>query len=249
MLVTSLRAFDRYHARDGAGPSAAAWERQALVRARPVAGDADLAARAALRIEAIAYGGGPPAVEEVAALRARMQRELAREGRDRYHPKLGYGALTDVEFVAQVLQMKHGAWTSGVPGAARHPASPSGAPGAPQNAASEAVRTTSTTQALAALRAAGALDASTADALAASQRFFRRVIDALRLLDETGEPVLARSGRFAARVARALGLRARDRLDPVEVLFLTWRRHAHETRAIFERLLAPVGVPAPWSAP
>ncbi|MCA9606528.1 MAG: bifunctional [glutamate--ammonia ligase]-adenylyl-L-tyrosine phosphorylase/[glutamate--ammonia-ligase] adenylyltransferase, partial [Myxococcales bacterium] len=84
-LVVSFSAFDRYHERD-----AAAWERQALIRARPVAGDPTAAEEVARRFTRLAYLEGPTPREDLAHIRARMQRELALETADRYHPKLGF---------------------------------------------------------------------------------------------------------------------------------------------------------------
>src|SRR5690606_32362015 len=73
-LVVSRASFDAYHAR-----GAAAWERQALLRARPIAGDAEVAAAARERFVRLAYLGGPPPPDELAHARARIQRELAGE--------------------------------------------------------------------------------------------------------------------------------------------------------------------------
>jgi glutamate-ammonia-ligase adenylyltransferase len=99
--------------------------------------------------------------------------------------KLGRGGLVDVEFLAQALQLVHGA---------THPE----------------VRTASTTAALAALGRIAALPA--ADALAARYRFLRRVSTALRLLGARPTDTLELAGPMPARVAAALGLSSRDAL-------------------------------------
>lgn len=217
MLVVSLAAFERYHEM-----RAAAWERQALIRARPVAvaGDPALAERAAARLESLAYEGGAPPGEDIASMRHRMEDELAGEKRGRYHPKLGYGGLVDVEFVVQWLQMRHGTDRS--------------------------VRRRHTIEALEALRAAEHVTAADAEALEQGYTFFRSVEQTLRLLDESREPVLVTGGPLAERVARRLGIRERDGRAPRDVLVDTWRRRATEVRDIFERLVSPVGSAAPW---
>ncbi len=217
MLVVSLAAFDRYHTE-----RAADWERQALVRARPVAGDAALAARVAERFAHVAFERGAPVPEEVARLRQRMETELAGESADRYHPKLGYGGLVDVEFVVQSLQMRHGQDVR--------------------------VRSSNTLEALAALRGGGYLSAGDAEGLEQGYRFFRGVEQAMKLLDETREPVLWVGGRVAAQVARRVGIRDRDGQSARDVLLATWKRHAAELRSLFERLIAPVGTAPPWGA-
>jgi len=218
MLVVSIDAFDRYQRERGA-----AWERQALTRARPVAGSAALAEDARALVERHAFGAAPPPAEDVASMRRRMEVELAGERPGRYHPKLGYGGLVDVEFVVQWLSMRHGD--------------------------DPTVRLANTRSALAALRAGGHLSEDDAHVLEAGQSFFRRVGQALALLDDTAEPVVFEGGRPADRVSRRLGLRDRDGERRGEVLFSTWKRHALDVRTVFERLVAPVGTHPPWEVP
>lgn len=214
-LVVSLSAFDAYHAR-----GAAAWERQALIRARPIAGDGEVAARALARFTELAYAGQPTPADELAHTRARIQRELAGETPDRYHPKLGHGGLVDVEFLVQWLQMSHGD--------------------------EERVRTPSTQRAIEALAGASHLSAIDAEALSGAHVFFRGVEQSLKLGDEHSESMLEPRGRTGAHVARALGIRARDGMSATEVLEDSYRRHAEVTRALFERTIAKVEAPAPW---
>jgi glutamate-ammonia-ligase adenylyltransferase len=214
-LVVSLAAFDRYHER-----GAAAWERQALIRARPVAGDEAVAEAARERFARLAYEQGPPDPAELAHTRARLQTELAGESAGRYHPKLGFGGLTDVEFLVQWLQMRHGG--------------------------DETVRTPNTASAIDALRGAGALSAVDADALAAAYGFLRGVEQSLKLFEEHREPLLEPRGRTGSHVARGLGIRARDGLASADVLERTYRHHARAARELFERFVAPVGAPPPW---
>jgi glutamate-ammonia-ligase adenylyltransferase len=104
-LVTSLGSLRAHHA-----GSAMAWERQALLRARAVAGDAALgAAFEALRREILARPAPPDLGAEIHRLRMRMEAELAHEAPGRHDLKLGRGGLVDVEDVVQFLQLRHGA--------------------------------------------------------------------------------------------------------------------------------------------
>jgi glutamate-ammonia-ligase adenylyltransferase len=118
LLVASVRSFASYHglqetaegAQRPAGLSSGeAWERQALIRARFCAGDASLGARVMALATLAAYEGGPPSAEDMHRLRLRMERELGRERPTRRELKVGRGGLLDIEFLAQWLQMKHGA--------------------------------------------------------------------------------------------------------------------------------------------
>jgi glutamate-ammonia-ligase adenylyltransferase len=105
VLVTSLAGFARHHERH-----AQLWERQALLRARPVAGSPRLAARfAALRSELLARPLPEGAAAEIDRVRRRVESELAQESAQRRNLKLGRGGLFDVETIVQLLALRHGA--------------------------------------------------------------------------------------------------------------------------------------------
>src|SRR6266850_2519354 len=106
-LVISFEALATYHARE-----ARLWERQALLRARPVAGDEGLFNRAFAQVlEPSLFRpiDRSDAAKELLAMRERMEREIADESPGRYNSKLGRGGLVDVEFAVQFLQLVHGA--------------------------------------------------------------------------------------------------------------------------------------------
>jgi [glutamine synthetase] adenylyltransferase / [glutamine synthetase]-adenylyl-L-tyrosine phosphorylase len=104
-LVSSLEAFRAYH-----HASSAPWERQALISARGVGGDRSLIEEVEAVIEGFVYGVEitPEDVAEIARLRARMELELARESASRWNLKTGRGGLVEVEFVAEMLQLRYG---------------------------------------------------------------------------------------------------------------------------------------------
>lgn len=105
-LIRSLSAYQSYYSR-----WSESWEAQALLRARPVAGDQDLGDALMRVVAPVRYpvGGPPPsAVKEIRRLKARMESERLPRGADpRTHLKLGPGALSDVEWTVQLLQMQH----------------------------------------------------------------------------------------------------------------------------------------------
>lgn len=107
-LVVSLGALAAYH-RGGS----ALWERQALLRARHVAGDAGVAAEAIDGVLAPVIWRDdvdPAAVAaSIASMRARMEEEIAQESGTVRNPKVGRGGLVDVEFAVQYLLLVHGA--------------------------------------------------------------------------------------------------------------------------------------------
>jgi len=104
-LVSSLEAFRKYHK-----TSSQLWERQALIKARPIAGDPSLGKEVGKVAQGFAYGGGLRAggVGEIHHLRMRMERELAGEDETRFNLKKGRGGLVDIEFLTQMLQLTHG---------------------------------------------------------------------------------------------------------------------------------------------
>ncbi|MGH7313913.1 MAG: bifunctional [glutamate--ammonia ligase]-adenylyl-L-tyrosine phosphorylase/[glutamate--ammonia-ligase] adenylyltransferase, partial [Candidatus Rokuibacteriota bacterium] len=146
-FAASLAAAERYYTE-----YADLWERQSLTRARLVLGDRALARQVRAMLRQYVFGTplAPAGLKEIAEVRTRMELELAKETRGRYHVKLGRGGLVDVEFLVQALQLAHGH---------RH----------------RDVRRAFTQAALAALGRVGALPPATAESLADHYRFLRRV--------------------------------------------------------------------------
>jgi glutamate-ammonia-ligase adenylyltransferase len=86
------------------------WERQALARARIVAGDRELGERFATLLDEFVWGR-PLTESDVAAIRrmkARIERERIPSREDpQFHLKLGRGSLSDIEWTVQLLQLRH----------------------------------------------------------------------------------------------------------------------------------------------
>ena len=105
-LVRTLSSYAAYY-QQWAQP----WEVQALLRARPVAGDAGLGARFVAIADAIRYPAGgisPDSVREIRRIKARVDAERLPRGADpNTHTKLGRGGLADVEWTVQLLQLRH----------------------------------------------------------------------------------------------------------------------------------------------
>jgi glutamate-ammonia-ligase adenylyltransferase len=219
-LVSSLGGFERYHAKE-----AALWERQALIKARTVAGDPSLGARVEAIARRVVWSPGTPldaatAAQEIGRLRVRLERELARERPGRFDIKTGRGGLLDVEFLVQYLQLVHG------------PRDPS-------------LRERATGPALDALAAAGLLDGETHAQLAAAWRFLRRLESRLRIVhdrpitelrtEQRAEPPTEPHAepRTEQRTEVRYDLRERDKL----ARRLGYREAAIGSRSVGERLL------------
>ena len=105
-LSRSLESYLEYYRR-----WAEPWEHQALIKARPVAGNAELATRFVEETRAFSFPERLPreAIEQMRHLKARMEKERVPRGTDpRRHLKLGPGGIADVEFSVQLLQRLHG---------------------------------------------------------------------------------------------------------------------------------------------
>jgi glutamate-ammonia-ligase adenylyltransferase len=103
LLVSSLDAFADYQHNE-----AWTWEHQALLRARAVAGDADLARRfSAVRQEVLSLPRDPEELRrEVREMRERMRKELGSRGRSGFHLKQDPGGIVDIEFMVQYLVLR-----------------------------------------------------------------------------------------------------------------------------------------------
>jgi glutamate-ammonia-ligase adenylyltransferase len=110
-MARSLPAFRTYWER-----YALVWERQAMLRARPVAGDPDLGCRLMDELRPFVLDPGLSAEDtrEIRRMKARIERERIPAGEDpTFHLKLGRGSLSDIEFTAQLLQLRHGVAATG----------------------------------------------------------------------------------------------------------------------------------------
>lgn len=151
-LAVELETFQSYFA-----PGGQAWpfERQALVKLRPIAGDPKLGNRIVAVRDQLLYQGEAFNPTAMRGMRERQVQQLVIAGT--VNAKFSPGGLVDAEYYIQGLQITHG-------GRLR------------------ALRTTNTWDALTALEAAGVLPAQDVADLRAAYRFWRRLIDALRMV-------------------------------------------------------------------
>ncbi|MGE0725210.1 MAG: bifunctional [glutamine synthetase] adenylyltransferase/[glutamine synthetase]-adenylyl-L-tyrosine phosphorylase, partial [Alphaproteobacteria bacterium] len=174
-IAAALEGFEHYHRSE-----AWTWEHMALTRARVIAGDERLATKVTATIRSILTQPRDPdrLLADVASMRARLSKE--KRTSDPWDVKQRRGGLVDCEFIAQYLQLRH-------------------AHDRPE------VLCTNTTEALAALAAAGLLDAAAATDLDRAMRLWRRVQGYIRLtIGEDGD-VAAAGAAWQAGLARSAG--------------------------------------------
>jgi glutamate-ammonia-ligase adenylyltransferase len=208
-LARSLGAYEEYYDR-----WALPWERQALLRARPLAGDDDVLQSFMAMADPVRYkASGLPEQElmELRRLKARVDSErLPRGVEPSRHLKLGPGGLLDVQWIAQLLALRH---------AGQHPS----------------LQVTGTLEALAAAERAGLLGPDDSLVLSESWTQAMRIRDANLLWSgrvSAATDVLAHDRRTLGGVARILGY------EPGEAAVLEEDRHrvARRARGVFEHL-------------
>ncbi|MFF9480127.1 bifunctional [glutamine synthetase] adenylyltransferase/[glutamine synthetase]-adenylyl-L-tyrosine phosphorylase [Streptomyces sp. NPDC014733] len=178
-LVRTLASYAAYYRR-----WSLTWEAQALLRAEPVAGDAELGRRFIDLIDPLRYpveGLHEDAVREIRRLKARMESERLPRGADpTTHAKLGRGGLSDVEWTVQLFQLQHG-WE--LPG----------------------LRTTRTREALAAAHQAGLIGTEEAQILDEAWVLAARVRNGVMLVRGRPGDTFPADARELAAVGRYLG--------------------------------------------
>lgn len=209
-LVRSLDSFAEYYRR-----WALVWEWQALLRARPMAGDDGLAADFMRLADSVRYPEQLSAADmrEIRRIKARVEAERLPRGADpARHLKLGRGGLSDVEWLVQFIQLQH---------AARHPE----------------LRTTSTLGGLHAAAELGFLEEREASLLAETWRLASRIRSANVVWTGRASDLLPSSRRDLEAVARWCGY-APGQASALEQQYLQLTRR---TRHVFEEKFYTVG--------
>src|SRR6266700_2186224 len=240
-LVRTLASHRAYYER-----WAKTWEFQALLKARPVAGDPALGAAYAQAFTPLVWQAAQRDnfVEDTRAMRRRVISSLPAGAAGR-QLKLGPGGLRDIEFAVQLLQLVHGR-------------------------VDESLREPSTLPALAMLAAGGYVGRRDAAELAEAYRFLRRVEHLLQLRNLRRTHTMPEDPAALRMIGRALRLagagqaaaapgggapgpdqggdrQARDgrrgrtggaaaRPDPAEELLAQWREHAGQAQRLHEKL-------------
>ena len=202
-LVRTLRSHVAYCER-----WAKTWEFQALVKARPVAGDLELGERYVDAIGPLVWQAASRDgfVADVQSMRRRVVEQLPAERAGR-ELKLGPGGLRDVEFAVQLLQLVHGR-------------------------TDESLRSPTTLDALAALTGGGYVGRADGAELAAAYRFLRSLEHRIQLWQLRRTHLVPDDVRDLRRLGRSLGYRA----EPAAELDAELTRHVRQIRRLHEKL-------------
>ncbi|WP_405391240.1 bifunctional [glutamine synthetase] adenylyltransferase/[glutamine synthetase]-adenylyl-L-tyrosine phosphorylase [Streptomyces sp. NBC_01102] len=202
-LVRTLSSHLAYYQR-----WAKTWEFQALLKARPVAGDPELGAEYVEAVSPLVWQAADREnfVGDVQQMRRRVVDNIPVDRVDR-ELKLGPGGLRDVEFAVQLLQLVHGRSDS-------------------------TLRSGSTLTALRALADGGYVGRADAAQLDDAYRFLRSMEHRIQLYRLRRTHLVPEGEADLRRLGRSLGLRT----DPVAELNRAWRRHASVVRRLHEKL-------------
>ncbi|ATE52639.1 MULTISPECIES: bifunctional [glutamine synthetase] adenylyltransferase/[glutamine synthetase]-adenylyl-L-tyrosine phosphorylase [Actinosynnema] len=208
-LVRTLDGHASYYRR-----WARTWEFQALLKARPVVGDAELGQRYLEVVRPLVWTAAEREdfVPDVQAMRRRVEQHVP-VGLEERELKLGRGGLRDVEFAVQLLQLVHGR-------------------------GDEELRIQATTQALAALGRGGYVGRADAADFGRAYRFLRTLEHRLQLQKLLRTHLFPADGDEAALrwLARASGLHAEGGQSEAQVLLAEFRKRANQVRRLHEKL-------------
>ncbi len=184
------------------------WEFQALLKARPVAGDLFLGREYVEMIEPMVWSAAERDgfVGDVQAMRRRVLDHIPAHEAER-QLKLGSGGLRDVEFAVQLLQLVHGR-------------------------ADPSIRSGATLSALAELTRGGYVGREDGESLHEAYAFLRTLEHRIQLHLLRRTQVIPEDEASLRRLGRSLGFYS----EPVAELDKQWRFHRREVRRLHEKL-------------
>ena len=202
-LVRTLASHQGYYEK-----WAKTWEFQALLKARPVAGDLDLGRRYADMVAPMVWSaaGRDGFVSDVQAMRRRVVDHIPAHEAER-QIKLGSGGLRDVEFAVQLLQLVHGR-------------------------SDPSLREGATLSALTRLTEGGYVGREDGEKLHEAYTFLRTLEHRIQLHQLRRTHVLPDDEPSLRRLGRSIGIFS----EPAAQLERQWRHHRREVRRLHEKL-------------
>src|SRR5262245_31434628 len=208
-LVWSLQAaLDYYHS------EGRTWERQALIRLRPAAGDLELARSFISQIDPFIFRRtlSGEEIAELRGLKTQLERLAAERGESETHVKIGRGGIRDVEYIVQYLQLLHGA-------------------------AIPELKEANLFGVLEALEKKKLLNADETDSLRRGYRFLRQVEHRIQLAYLRQTHRLPDNPRDLRRIARGLGYEGGESFRE------TLAAHSARIRQVYRRLFESAAAP------
>jgi glutamate-ammonia-ligase adenylyltransferase len=214
-LANSLRSAEIYYESWGQ-----TWERAALIKARPVAGDLEVGEEFLRTVTPFVYRKylDFTSIEEIQEMKERINLAAARARRGERDLKLGSGGIREIEFFVQAHQLIYGG-------------------------KNKALRIRGTLEALSELARQGLVPAEEEAALASAYVFLRSLEHRIQVHQERQTHALPQKEEDLLRLARTMGL------SGAEELVSELDRHSDDVRAIYGRLFRVSEEAAPSEAP
>ncbi len=190
------------------------WERQAYVKARPVAGDLALGREFLAALEPWVYRRylSRADITGIKALKRRIEQRTHREGADALNVKTGHGGIRDIEFVIQFLQLLNGGDL-------------------------EALRTGNTLEAIVQLEHCGCLTHQERTLLEDNYSFLRKVEHRLQIMFDLQTHMLPHDQDELRKLAIRLGCSDRLGQSALAVFTAHYRQTTEVNRKILDHLL------------
>ena len=203
-LACSLRSAEIYYESWGQ-----TWERSAMLKARPVAGDIALGKKFLEMIIPFKYRKflDFTAIEEIRSMKKKIDAKIARDDQLLTNLKLGSGGIREIEFFIQALQLINGG---------KRPD----------------IRERNSLAALARLKEAGLIDEDEARKLDEAYRFLRKVEHRLQIFEERQTHTLPADENELAKLARRVGYRK----NPLNTFLEDHRFHTGNVKEIYSSL-------------
>jgi glutamate-ammonia-ligase adenylyltransferase len=189
------------------------WERAALIKARPVAGQKDLGAEFLKDVEPFVYRRylDYTTVDELRHMKSRIENELLAGNGKQRNIKLGYGGIREIEFFAQALQLVNGGYV-------------------PE------LREPNTLTALTKLARHQFISARERDRLSRAYRFLRQVEHKVQIVQEAHAHAIPEGKEEEQALARRLGYKRKGKLSERELFWRDHRGYTKMVRTVFDRL-------------
>ena len=204
-LVATLDSFKDYHSE-----TAEIWERLALLRARPVAGDKGFMGELKTEIRKYAYSRPPPLMDEarmkIDRLRTRTIEERTIGEGGSVNIKIGRGGLADLESAIQLLHLMHAC-------------------------KKDSLHRQNTFEVVNSLAACGIIDEESREEWLDHFTFYRRLIARMRLLAKSSTDLVSAGAPYAAALAGQMGF-----FDPAALMDEIARRRS-AVRGIYESII------------
>jgi glutamate-ammonia-ligase adenylyltransferase len=190
------------------------WERQAFIKARPIAGDLELGRDLLARLEPWVYRKylSLADITGIKSLKRRIEQRVEGEGEDLRNVKTGHGGIRDIEFVIQFLQLLNGGTI-------------------PE------VRTGNTLEAIASLEKAGSLTPDERSKLEDNYSMLRKIEHRLQMMFDLQTHTLPVDRAELTKLAVRMGYTGTRHASPLDAFQKDYARRTKQNREMLDHLL------------